>query len=171
MERASGLGQGIEEPPPILRSTAVPADNAALPVHPLTTSALLELIAICCDVRGNAAPNLALRSRTERLVALHAARDRTNVANRLPNFGLHCLQAFLPVLHPWKFAELDKLNNSCSVFSPMGGRSNLSSGGIHVIADIVVAAGAAFGAIFICYPMYIAAVVIKAAWTNSSNDA
>jgi len=53
----------------------------------------------------------------------------------------------------------------------MEGRSNPSSGGFHVIADIVVAAGAALGAIFICYPMYIAAVVIKAAWTNSSNDA
>ena len=81
------------------------------------------------------------------------------------------LAGFLPVLHPWKFAELDKLNNNCRVFPPMEGRSNPSSGGFHVIADIVVAAGAALGAIFICYPMYIAAVVIKAAWTNSSNDA
>src|SRR5215468_8444008 len=112
MERASGLGQGTEEPPPILRSTAVPADNAALPVHPLTTSALLELIAICCDVRGNAAPNLALRSRTERLVALHAARDRTNVANRLPNFGLHCWQASSPY---FTHGNLQNLTNSTTV--------------------------------------------------------
>jgi hypothetical protein len=69
------------------------------------------------------------------------------------------------------FAQLDKLSNSFRVLLPMEGRSNLLSCGFHAIADIVVAAGAALIAIFVCYPMYIAAVVIKAAWRNSSKDA
>jgi hypothetical protein len=50
-------------------------------------------------------------------------------------------------------------------------RSNLFSGGFHAMADVVIATSAALGAVLICYPMYIAVVVVKAAVTKSTTDA
>lgn len=38
------------------------------------------------------------------------------------------------------------------------------------MADVVIATGAALGAVLICYPVYIAAVVVKAALTYSTTD-
>jgi hypothetical protein len=39
------------------------------------------------------------------------------------------------------------------------------------MADVVIATSAALGAVLICYPMYIAVVVVKAAVTKSTTDA
>jgi hypothetical protein len=39
------------------------------------------------------------------------------------------------------------------------------------MADVVIATSAALGAVLICYPMYVAVVVVKAAVTKSTTDA